>query len=124
MSRPATLGAAVRRGAVTGTVLTIAAWVAVVSVPVTGRMDLAPPAHPATPLLNPAGPVMARHGCWSGQAPAKWRDRLPGGVVYAVGQGRPRYSADPVIVGHALDEVLGKRAATMRVFGFCPEVTR
>jgi len=67
---------------------------------------------------DPGSPaaVVARHDCWTGEAPADLAGKFPGHVVVTV-RGRTVYSAR--LVGPALDQVFGGADNGLVVHGFC-----
>jgi hypothetical protein len=68
----------------------------------------------------PGGPewLVARHGCWSGEAPADMEGVLPGHVVVTTPDGVTRY-AGPRMVGRALDQVFSDVDHELTVHAFC-----
>lgn len=67
---------------------------------------------------DPGSPaaLVARHDCWTGEAPAYMAGKFPGHVVATV-RGRTVYSAR--LVGPALDQVFGDADNGLTVHGFC-----
>ncbi|CAI9417172.1 hypothetical protein [Nocardioides sp. T2.26MG-1] len=68
---------------------------------------------------HPAAALLAVHHCWTGDAPADMRDRIPGHVVVTLpGEDRPTYGG-PWLTGRALDQVIGGAEHGLTVWGFC-----
>lgn len=88
-------------------------------------LQLVGPTHVATTVPTPPAEVPAavrmadRHGCWSGEAPARMEGRTPGHVVVTLpGQHRPTYGG-PKLVAQALDQVFAGADHDLVVHAFC-----
>jgi hypothetical protein len=65
-----------------------------------------------------AAELIAKHGCWTGEAPADMAGKFPGHVVVRKTDARlPIYSAR--LVGPAIDHVFDGDHAGMTVYAFC-----
>ena len=62
--------------------------------------------------------LLDKHGCWSDQAPADMRGKLPGHVVVSTRSGRTVYGGTR-LVGMALDQQFAHKPAGLTVWGFC-----
>lgn len=74
---------------------------------------------PAGRPLAPDSPaaLIAKHDCWSGEAPPDMTGRLPGHAIVATGA-TPRY-VGAHLTGKALDQVFSAADHGLVVYAFC-----
>lgn len=74
---------------------------------------------PAGRSVAPGSPaaLIAKHDCWSGEAPADMAGRLPGHAIVATGAA-PRYVGSG-LTGKALDQVFSGADHGLVVYAFC-----
>lgn len=81
-------------------------------------LDYAPPATQVVDVAaSEAATLVARHDCWSGEAPAEMQGVLPGHVVATV-DGDTRRGGDR-LVGMALEQLFDDVDHGLVVHGFC-----
>lgn len=85
-------------------------------------ITFAAPEDPAVVERPPApgspAALLAKHDCWTGEAPADMAGKWPGKAVVTVA-GETRVYRTPVAVGTALDAAFGKPTEIETVHGFC-----
>ena len=104
-------------------VFTAVAACATIAGTMTPDVAMQRPTDASRPAADPVKTLMDEHGCWSGEAPADMRGKLPGHVV-ATKNGRLVYGGTRM-VGQALDQLpetmTGKPPVDhgLRVHGYC-----
>ena len=76
------------------------------------------PATPAGEAVAAPSHLLDQHGCWTSQAPADMRGKVPGHVVVSTPSGRIVYGGTR-LVAKALDQQFANKPAGLTVWGFC-----
>jgi hypothetical protein len=69
------------------------------------------------PATGSPADLVAKHHCWTGEAPADMAGKMPGHVVFAKGS-TPAF-AGPRMVNQALEQIFNGVDHGITVYGFC-----
>jgi hypothetical protein len=77
-----------------------------------------PPSSAEVSSVSPSQRLLDAHDCWTRQAPADMRNKVPGHVVVTKRTGQIVYGG-PRLVTRAIDQQLADKPYGLTIWGFC-----